>query len=143
MEFGCVLADGHELRERPFVKIIPATEMRGVAEDVEIIQVVGLLRPERLKDFHGIGITFDKEIAETQQVARLERIGLVAENGVKRRNRGGVFTAPIVRESDVQADAGLARGQYFGLMEPAQSLFPLLAAHGDYPEVGVSAGGVR
>src|SRR2546427_7302063 len=135
MEFGCVLADGHELRERPFVKIIPATEMRGVAEDVEIIQVVGLLRPERLQDFHGIGIAFDKEIAEAEQIARLERIGLVAENGVKRLNRGGVFAAPIVRETDVQADAGLARSQYFGLVQPAQSLLPLLAADGDDSEV--------
>jgi len=82
-----------------------------------------------------------EDMAEAEKVARLRGVGLIANDGGQRSDGAGIIAAAVFDEADVEADAGHFRGQLFGFLKKCESVVPLLAAHGDYAEIGI--GGAR
>ena len=78
--FRGVLPQFDEASQRAIFDVRLAGLVRGVAKHVEIIQVVGFLRPERIERLHRVTVSLREKIAEAQQVARLHGLRLVAHH---------------------------------------------------------------
>ena len=117
--------------------------MGGNVEDVEIGEVVGHLRPERLEDGDGFGVVLGEDVAEAEEVAGLLGVGLIADDGGERGDGSGVIATAVFNEADVEADAGHFGFELFGFLKERERVVPLFAAHGDDAEVGVGRAGLR
>ena len=143
MELGSLAADFDEAAEGFFVEVVLIGIVGGDVEDVEIGEIVGHLRPERLEDGDGVGVVFGEHVAETEEVAGLLRVGLVADDRGERCDGAGVVAAAVFYEADVEANAGHFGFELFGFLKKGERVVPLFAAHGDDAEIGVSSAGLR
>ena len=107
----------------------------------ERLIVAGLLRPQRLENSNRDGVMFRKDIAQAQQIARLLRFRLIANHRSQRRDRPGVIPAAVLHQTNVQPDARHFGLQPLGFLQQCEGLAPILAAHGDYTQVGVRRSG--
>src|SRR5580704_15737412 len=82
-------------------------------------------------------------MAEAQEVARLLRIGLVADDRSKRCDGAGVVAPAVLCEADVKANAGHLGLELFGFLKEREGVIPVFTAHGDDTEIGVSCAGLR
>ena len=98
--------------------------------------------PKGLKYGDRVGIVFGENVAQAEEVARLLRVGLVANDGRERRDGSGIIASAVFHEADIEADAGHFGFQFFGFLKKGQGLVPFFTAHGNHAEVGVSRGGL-
>ena len=115
----------------------------GNSQNVEIVQLVRRLRPERLEHGSGVGVALGEEVAKSQKVACLVGIGRIVHHGFKGSDGGAKIVLPVVDQADVETNSRDLRRQMFGFVQHLQRLRPLLAPHGDDAQVGISAGGLR
>ena len=78
--FRSVLPQLEKSGERAILDIRLAGLVRRIAEHVEIIQIVGLLRPQRIEKLHRVGVLLGEKITEPQQIARLYGLWLITHH---------------------------------------------------------------
>jgi hypothetical protein len=125
------------------VEILASGPVGCVRQHIQIGQVFRFLVPEGLKRSGGVGPAFGEKIAESQQIARLRGVGLIAHHRLKRRNCLEKFTLPVVCQPNVEPDPRDLRHQVFRLLQSLESLAPLLAPHVDHTQVRIRSPGLR
>src|SRR5690242_19581372 len=121
VKLGSLAADFEQATKSFLVQVIFAGIVSGDAENVEVGEVVGHLRPKGLKRRNGVVVMLGENMAETEKVARLRGLGLIANDGGQRSDGAGIITAAVLDEADIEADAGHFRGQLFGFLEKCES----------------------
>jgi hypothetical protein len=125
------------------VEILASGPVGCVRQHIQIGQVFRFLVPEGLKRSGGVGPAFGEKIAESQKVARLDGVGLIAHYRFEGRNRFKEFILTVVRESNVQPDPGDLRHQVLRFLQRFESLVPLLTPHVDHAQVRIRSPGLR
>ena len=143
MVFRRAVADLDQLRGGAVVEFLSSGAVSGIREHVKIGQLARFLRPERLQRARGIGPAFGEEVAESQQIAWLQRVRLITHHGFEGRNRFEKFILPVVGEADIQPNSGDLRHQSLGFVQDRRAPCPLLAPHVDHAEIGVSRSRLR
>src|SRR6267143_1016933 len=137
--FGRVSARLGQPRQRPVAQFLALRLIRGNAQHIQIIQIPGLLWPDRLQRVHGLHPSLGEEIALPQQKTRLHRVRLILQHRLKRRNRVPEVVLPVIGQPDIQANAGDLWCQFFRLAKICERPPPVLAPHCDHTQVRVSA----
>src|ERR1022692_676699 len=104
MELRRTLAGLDKLCRGLFVPIFLARAMRGDREHVQVAQLAGLLRPERLERVCRVRPALREKIAKSQQVPGLQRVRLVADHRLERRYSFQEFLLPEIGEADVRSE---------------------------------------
>jgi hypothetical protein len=143
VELRRVMADFDQARGGAPVEIREAGLVGGDGHYVEVVQVFGLARPQRLQRLGGFRIAFLEEIAETQQVARLGGFRLIAHHRFEGLNRVLIIGLPVIDQPDIQPDAGHLGRQPLGGLQLRQGRRPFLAAHVHDGQIAVRAHVVR
>ena len=76
-------------------------------------------------------------------MARLEGVRLIAHHRFERRNRRTKIILPVVRKSNIQANAGNLRGQSFSFAKHRQGFVPLFPPHIDHAQIRVGSSDLR
>ena len=84
MELGRTLAGLDELRRGFFVQLFLTGAVGGDRKHVQITQLPGFLRPERLQRVRGIRPALRKKVAQPQQMPGLQRIRLIAHARIQK-----------------------------------------------------------
>src|ERR1700677_3226568 len=74
-------------------------------EDVEIIELIGCLCPQRLQRADCVGPTIAEEIAQSQQITSLKRVGRLPHYGFEWLNRPNEIILAEIDQPDVRAGA--------------------------------------
>ena len=91
--------------------------------------------------FGGISPAIGEEVAQAQQVSRLQCVRLIVDYRFERRNGLKKFVLPVIGQADVQPDARDLRHQVLCVLQSVQSFCPLPAPHIDDAEIGVGGAG--
>jgi hypothetical protein len=86
---------------------------------------------------------FGEHVTETEEVAGLLRVGLIADDRDERCDGADVVAAVIFYEADIEANTGHFGLELFGFLKKGERVVPLFAAHGDDAEIGVSSSRLR
>src|SRR5690242_21205612 len=79
VKLGSLAADFEQAAESFLVQVIFAGVVSGDAEDVEVGEVVGHLRPKRLERRNGVVVMLGEDLEEAGRVGGLGGVGLVAK----------------------------------------------------------------
>ena len=139
MKLGRVFADLDQATQRPLLHIRTPCFVGRYAEHIKIIQLAGSLRPERLQRGCRVCITLDEEIAQAEQIARLECIRHIVYDRLEWRNGVSKIVLAIVRQPDIEPYAGNLRGQVFRLLQHLERRLPLFTPHVDHAQVCICA----
>src|SRR6266478_6241253 len=98
-------ADFQQAIESPFVQIFAPSIVCGDSQNVEVHKIVRLLRPKRLKVGNRLAIVLGKKMAQSQEIAGLLSIRLLAHNGSERLNGPKVVAGAVFDQANIQANA--------------------------------------
>jgi len=103
------------------------------------------LRPERLQSRSRDGPALGEEIAQAQQISRLQGVRLIPEHRFEGRNGFEKFVLTVIRQPDIEPYACplCLWDEALGFFEFWQGLGPLLAEHVDDAEIGIGGAGLR
>ena len=75
-------------------------------EYVEIAQLRGFLRPERLERIRRVCPALSEKVAEAQQMPGLQSVGLIADHGLEKRYSFEKLTLTVISQANIQPDSG-------------------------------------
>src|SRR5271157_6575768 len=105
MKLRRVSTNVNEPEDSLFVECFVARTTGSHAENVEIHDFAGLRLPQGLERFHGRSVILGEDLAQAEQIARLLRTGLIADDALQRGNGSRIILAAEFDEADVQANA--------------------------------------
>ena len=143
MQFGRVLAGLNQPSQGALLEVRLTRLARGNSQHVKIVQLVRRLCPQRFEHARGVGVSLGEKVAQAQKVARLVRIRRVVHHGFEGRDGGAKIVLPVIDQAHVETNARHLWHQTFSFAQHFQGLRPLLAPHGDDPEVGIGASSLR
>src|SRR5439155_10154535 len=87
MELGSVLANFQEFAQRALFHIRALGLVGGDTEYIKIVHVVRLGRPENIQRASSVVVSLRKEVAESEEIARLTQVGLISHHRFKGSDR--------------------------------------------------------